>query len=115
VQYRELLEPGTVVILSVQASVEGDEVRSRIQSVEPLEQVAARLPSSIRVAVNEAATVPALASELKERGDGEVFVVVSIEGGTKEVEIKLPGRFRATPQLAGSLRMLSGVSSVEHA
>ena len=115
VQYRELLEPGTVVILSVQASVEGDEVRSRIQSVEPLEQVAARLPSSIRVAVNEAATVPAIASELKERGDGEVFVVVSIEGGTKEVEIKLPGRFRATPQLAGSLRMLSGVSSVEHA
>lgn len=115
VQYRELLEPGNVVILSVQASVEGDEVRSRIQSVEPLEQVAARLPSSIRIAVRDSASIGVIASELKERGDGEVFFVVSLDAGTKEVEIKLPGRFRATPQLAGALRMLPGVSSVEHA
>jgi DNA polymerase-3 subunit alpha len=115
VQYRELLEPGNVVILSVQASFEGEEVRSRIQSVEPLEAVASRLPSSIRVAVRDASAVNAIASELKERGDGEVFLVVSLESGSQEVEIKLPGRFRATPQLAGTLRMLSGVSSVEHA
>lgn len=115
VQYRDLLEPGNVVIVSVQASVEGDEVRPRIQSVEPLEQVAARLPSSIRIAVHDAASVGAIASELKERGDGEIFFVVSLEAGAKEVEIKLPGRFRATPQLAGALRMLPGVSSVEHA
>ena len=40
-QYRDLLEPGRAVVLTLQASAEGDEVRARIGTAEPLE-VAAR-------------------------------------------------------------------------
>ena len=37
-QYRDLLEPGTAVLLFLTAEVQGDEVRARIQSVEPLDR-----------------------------------------------------------------------------
>ena len=42
-QYRDLLEPGTAVLLFLTAEVQGDEVRARIQSVEPLDQAAAKM------------------------------------------------------------------------
>src|SRR5262249_37945399 len=41
-QYRPLLEPGTAVVLSVSAEVQGDEVRARIQSVDPLDRAAGK-------------------------------------------------------------------------
>ncbi len=51
-QYRDLLEPGTAVLLFLTAEVQADEVRARIQSVEPLDEAArthaarlARLPA----------------------------------------------------------------------
>ena len=48
-QYRDLLEPGTAVLLFLTAEVQGDEVRARIQSVEPLDEAAARMQKGLRV------------------------------------------------------------------
>src|SRR5690606_1822230 len=39
-EYRDLLEPNTSVVVSLQASVDGDEVRARIATVERLEDAA---------------------------------------------------------------------------
>src|SRR5262249_36959717 len=50
-QYRALLEPGPAVLLFVSAEVQGDEVRARIQSVEPLDRAAEKLAQSLRVFV----------------------------------------------------------------
>ena len=36
-EYRDLLEPGNAVLLFLSAEVQGDEVRARIQSAEPLD------------------------------------------------------------------------------
>ena len=114
-QFRDLLEPGKAVILMVAGQAEGEEVRIRIQSVELLDQAAAKLPSSLRIELDGAAPMAAVAGLLKERGDGEVIIVVGLGDGRREVEIKLKGRYRATPQLAGALRAVPGVTAVEHA
>ena len=42
-EHRDLLEPGTAVLLFLSAEVQGDEVRARIQSAEPLDEAAANL------------------------------------------------------------------------
>ncbi len=47
------------------------------------------------------------------RGEGEVSLVLRLDGGDREVEIRLPGRYQATPQLAGMLRAMPGVAQVE--
>jgi DNA polymerase-3 subunit alpha len=114
-QFRDTLEPGQAVIIVVQGQLEGEDVRVRIQSAEPLDKAAARLPTSLRIVLNDEKPLPELASLLKDRGDGEVTIVLPLDGGTREVEMKLPGGIRATPQLAGQLRIVPGVIAVEHA
>jgi DNA polymerase-3 subunit alpha len=51
-------------------------------------------------------------SRAQANGDGEVSVVVMLERGT-EVEVKLPGRFKVSPQIAGAIKAVPGVVQVE--
>jgi DNA polymerase-3 subunit alpha len=47
-----------------------------------------------------------------DHGDGEVSMVLMLENGN-EVEVKLPGRFKVSPQIAGAIKAVSGVVTVE--
>jgi DNA polymerase III subunit alpha len=44
-------------------------------------------------------------------GDGEVNLVVMIGAGA-EVELKLPGRYKISPQIAGAIKAVPGVVEV---
>ena len=122
-QYRDLLEPGTAVLLFLTAEVQGDEVRARIQSVEPLDEAAAKTQKGLRVFLRNDAPIEGVARRLEpiklssgrnggEGGDGEVSVVLMLGNGN-EVEVKLPGRFKVSPQIAGAIKAVSGVVTVE--
>jgi DNA polymerase-3 subunit alpha len=116
-EYRDLLEPGTVVLLVLSAEVQGDEVRARIQSAEPLDRAAANLQKGLRVFLRDAAPLDSVAKRLEPSqrragGDGEISVVLMLKRGT-EVEIKLPGRFKVSPQIAGAIKAVPGVEQVE--
>jgi DNA polymerase-3 subunit alpha len=116
-EYRDLLEPGTAVLMFMSAQVEGDEVRARIQSAEPLDAAAANLAKGLRVFLRDHAPIEAVAKRLEpapraNNGDGEVSVVLLLGQGT-EVEVKLPGRFKVSPQIAGAIKSVPGVVQVE--
>ena len=122
-QYRDLLEPGSAVLLFLTAEVQGDEVRARIQSVEPLDEAAARMHRGLRVFLRDAEPLPGVARRLEasqkggngngaEAADGEVSMVLLLRNGS-EVEVKLPGRFKVSPQIAGAIKAVSGVVTVE--
>ena len=112
-QYRDMLEPGRAVVLTLQASAEGEEVRARIATAEPLDKAAAKLPTCLRIFLRDDKPMPSIAERLRERGDGEVSLVLMLEGGQREVEVKLPGRYKATPQIAGAIKAVPGVVAVE--
>jgi DNA polymerase-3 subunit alpha len=111
-QYRDRLEPGSPVLLGLTAEAQGDEVRARIQSVEPLDQAAARLQKGLRVFLRDPAPLEPVAKRLEGRGDGEVNLVLQLGGGA-EVEIRLPGKFKVSPQIAGAIKAVPGVVQVE--
>jgi DNA polymerase III subunit alpha len=116
-EYRDLLEPGTAVLMVMSAQVEGDEVRARIQSAEPLDAAASNLAKGLRVFLRDHAPLDAVAKRLEPAhraasGDGEVSVVLLLGQGT-EVEVKLPGRFKVSPQIAGAIKSVPGVVQVE--
>lgn len=111
--HRDLLEPNTPVIVTVNAALEGDEVRIRLEGVEPLDRAAERQQKSVRVFLRGPEPYEALSRRL-EQGDGEVSLVMLLEAGT-EVEIRLPGRYRVSPQVAGALKTVPGVVAVEAA
>jgi DNA polymerase-3 subunit alpha len=111
-QYRDQLEPGAPVLLSLTAEAQGDEVRARIQSAEPLDQAAARLQKGLRVFLRDQTPIEPIARRLGDKGDGEVNIVLQLGGGT-EVEVRLPGRFKVSPQIAGAIKAVPGVLDVQ--
>jgi DNA polymerase III subunit alpha len=122
-QYRDLLEPGTAVLLLLSAEVQAEEVRARIQSVEPLDDAAAKTQKGLRVFLRNEEPIAGVARRLEptrngtarngaEQPDGEVSVVLLLQNGS-EVEVKLPGRFKVSPQIAGAIKAVTGVVTVE--
>jgi hypothetical protein len=60
----------------------------------------------------------ALAEELQLKlfgsdGEGEVSLVLMLDKDASEIEVKLPGRFMITPQIAGALKSIPGIVAVE--
>jgi DNA polymerase-3 subunit alpha len=118
-QFRDLLEPGAAVLLMLSAELQGDDVRARIQMVEPLDQAAAKLSKGLRVFLRAEAPIESVAKRLEApsagrmaQDQGEVALVLMLGEGT-EVEVKLPGRFRVSPQIAGAIKAVPGVVAVE--
>jgi DNA polymerase-3 subunit alpha len=111
--YRELLEPGQSVILLVSAEDKPEGISVRIDTVEPLDQAASRLQHALRVFVRSPDPIDSIARHLDGAGDGDVSLIVLGQPGRGEVEVKLPGRYRVSPQLAGALRAVPGVVQVE--
>jgi DNA polymerase-3 subunit alpha len=120
-QYRDMLEPGAAVLLFLSAEAQGEDVRARIQSVEPLDQAAEKTQKGLRVFVRSGEPIEGVAKRLEltaparptqERGDAEISMILMLDGGT-EVEVKLPGRYRVSPQIAGAIKAVPGVVQVE--
>jgi DNA polymerase-3 subunit alpha len=113
-QYRDLLEKGASVLVTVQASVDGEDVRVRINAVEPLEQAAARIQKGLRIFLRDTKPLQSIEARLQGRGEGEVSLIVMLEENKSEVEIKLPGRFPVSAQIAGAIKAIPGIVAVEH-
>jgi DNA polymerase-3 subunit alpha len=134
-QYRDLLEPGSAVLLQLGAEMQGEEVRARVLHAEPLDQAAAKTQKGLRIFLRDTRPLESIARRLaapeaapgnggsgKEaaqaavprsgNGDGEVSLVIMLDLET-EVEMKLAGRFKVSPQIAGAIKAVSGVVDVQ--
>ncbi len=116
---RQFLEPGCNVVLTVEATAEGDSVKLLARAVQPVDAVADTAPSSgLRVhiarpeaAEGVAALLARLAAEPGRRSTGPVRLCVP--AGTTEVELAVPGDYPVSPQIKGALRAVPGVALVE--
>ncbi len=113
-KWRDLLEKGASVLVTLQANIDGEDVRARITMVEPLDQAANRVQKGLRVFLRDEAPLPSLSQRLTGRGEGEVSLVLMLAPRAGEIEIRLPGRFNITPQIAGAIKSIPGVIAVEH-
>jgi DNA polymerase-3 subunit alpha len=113
-EFRDMLEPGANLILFLSGEVQGDEVRARIQSAQPLDDAAVKLQSNLRIYLKDDAPLASVQKRLDARGEGEIVLVLQLGDGS-EAEIRLPGRFKVTPQIAGAIKAVPGVIQVEAA
>jgi DNA polymerase-3 subunit alpha len=132
-QYREVLEPGAAVLLQLGAELQGEDVRARVLHAEPLDDAAAKTQKGLRIFVRDTRPLESIAKRLQmpepgqggaSRGqpakpaaaaggaDGDVSLVLMLDLET-EVEMKLPGRFKVSPQIAGAIKAVSGVVDVQ--
>ena len=113
-QYRDLLEKGAAVLVSLSGGIDGDEVRARIIAAEPLAAAAARAQKGLRIFVRDAAPLDGIKARLSAKGEGEVCLVVLRDAAGEEIEIKLPGGYPVGVEVAGALKAIPGVIAVEH-
>jgi DNA polymerase III subunit alpha len=111
-QYREFLEKGACVLLGLQASLEGEEVRARIVSAEPLDKAASRIGKGLRIVLRDQNPLNQIAGQLRARGDSEVSLILLT--GSGEVELKLPCKYLVSPQAASTIKAIPGIVAVEH-
>ncbi len=111
-EYRDLLEPGRSIVALVSAEERPEGINVRIQSVEPLDQFVRGL-KQLRVFVRDDSPLPHLKKQLDPKGEGAVSMIVMLENGAREIEVRLPGKFAVSPQIAGALRTIRGVEQVE--
>ena len=111
-QYRDHLEKGASVLVGLQAAIEGEDVRARIVSVEPLDVAASRIGKGLRVVLRDENPLQEIARRLRGPGDGDVSLILLT--GSGEVEVRLPGKFSVSPQVAGALKTVPGIVAVEH-
>ncbi|MEF3365544.1 DNA polymerase III subunit alpha [Methylocystis sp. 9N] len=113
-QYRDLLEKGAAVLVTLSAAVEGEDVRARIATVESLASAAARAQKGLRVVVGDDGPLDGIKKRLAGKGEGEVSILLKRDAGAEEIEIRLPGGYPVTPEVAGALREIPGVLEVEY-
>jgi DNA polymerase III subunit alpha len=120
-QARSLLEPGLNVVLTVEATLEGDTLKLLARGVQAVEGVAADAgASALRVHLAEAQAVAAVAALLDQAraaagrvAKGEVRLCVADAVTGQEIDIALPGQWPVGPQVKGALKAVSGVMAVE--
>ncbi len=113
VQYRDLLEPGKPLLLTVSAENRPEGPSVRIQSLRALDDAAESHHSALRVFVRDGKALAPLQRNLVPRGEGEICLVVLKPENGGEVEVSLPGRYRVNPSIASSMKALPGVVDVE--
>ena len=117
---RELLEPGTAVIVSVEAERDGETIKLRAQSIEALGKAAAAVPRNLKIVLDRRivqagkARLGDIRTLLKPSGarGGEIRLIMPLEDRGKEMEWTLPGRFELSPQDLGKLSTVPGVAEV---
>jgi DNA polymerase-3 subunit alpha len=113
--FGDMLEPGAALLLVVAADEREDGLSVRVQSVEALDQAALKLSRMMRIFVKEPAPIDSIRRILKEPGKSEVSVVLMLEDGRREVEVRLPQTFTVTPPIASAVKAIPGVIEVEYA
>ncbi len=120
-QARQFLEPGMNVVLTVEATLEGDSLKLLARGVQPVETLAADAGAqALRVHLAEADAAAAVAALLERaRADagrmakGQVTVCVADAASGQEIDIALPGQWPLGPQVKGALKAVQGVLAVE--
>ncbi|MEL6296834.1 MAG: DNA polymerase III subunit alpha, partial [Pseudomonadota bacterium] len=118
---REHLEPGRNVVLSVEATMEADQLKLLCRSAQPADDslAGAGPAGGLRVFVGAASAMPVLRSildrsdEAGPKGRGPILVTLLDPGLPGEVDLSLGESLPVSPQVRGALKAVPGVLTIE--
>jgi DNA polymerase-3 subunit alpha len=117
-QARDILEPGTAVLLSLEGERDGETLKLRTQSVESLEAAASRIQRSLCITLDGRAVatpdrLASLRALLRPGRQSEVRMRIEVAERSRAIEVVLPGRYDVTASHRGEIATLPGVLDVE--
>ncbi|CAN7240630.1 DNA polymerase III subunit alpha [Agrobacterium tumefaciens] len=112
-QFRDLLEVGKSLVITVQAEERPEGIGLRIQTAQSLEEKSVQMQKALRVYVRDSGPLKTVARHLNTKGDGSVYFIVIKDEGSREIEVELTEKYRISPEIAAALRSAPGVVDVE--
>ena len=118
---RDLLQPGTLVLMSVTAEDRDGEIRLTGEGIQYLEKAAASTRAELRISVMSQEALPSIRRRLYDapaaagpaQGGGSASILLYLPETGCEVEMRLPGEVSATVAMKGALKTIEGVADVE--
>ncbi|WP_136442895.1 DNA polymerase III subunit alpha [Pacificoceanicola onchidii] len=118
---REYLETGAKVVVTVEATMESDQLKLLARGVAPVDAVASGGGvMGLKIHIEEPEALPHIASVLTRAVDqlpkaarGPVMLCLNHAGLPGEVEMDLKADFPVTPEIKGAIKSLDGVLAVE--
>jgi DNA polymerase III subunit alpha len=110
---RALLEPGTAVLLDVEAEADGESVKVRVQKLASLDKAAEACHAGMKIYLDGTRALAPLAEQVGSRGgEGQFRLVLRIDEIKREVEFVLPQGIDATPKQRSALKLVEGVAAI---
>ena len=115
---RDMMEVGSALALTVEASKEGEQMRLRLLGAQPVaEAVADASAMGLKVHISEPVAFEAMKKRLarsdRRRGSGPIKVVMLLPEEDCEVEFTLPGEYDLSSKVQAALKDAAGISLVE--
>jgi DNA polymerase-3 subunit alpha len=117
---RDLLDTGSNVVITVEATLEGETLKLLARAVQPIDAVAAEAGgAALRIHLDRAGAAASVASLLARvgadggRAQGSITICVPDTGTGREIDVLLPRLWPVSPQIKGALRAMTGVVLVE--
>jgi DNA polymerase III subunit alpha len=116
-----LLEPGTPVLVTVEAEKEGETVKMRVGHLEALDKAAANIQSGVRIVLDDRMVkskkarldeLMALFKPATGRGGSTVEMWLRLYDASREIKFDLPGKFEISPADRGVISTVAGVLEV---
>ncbi|MEM6780806.1 MAG: DNA polymerase III subunit alpha [Pseudomonadota bacterium] len=110
---REFLEPGTSLLVTVDAESKEDQVRYTGQRIEPLEEAMANKLQEVVVEMDASAPAAKLKEFLDIEGEGRVKILMMLLlSNGRRAEIHVPGYWSLSPQAINQIRKTPGVLDI---
>jgi DNA polymerase-3 subunit alpha len=118
---RDYLDAGSMVVFTVEATMESDQLKLLARGIAPLDTVVADVGGmGLKIFVDAAEAIPAVAEVLDSAAQaaaraarGPVSFCLMGAGLPGEVEIDTGREYPVTPQIKGAIKSLNGVMAVE--
>jgi DNA polymerase-3 subunit alpha len=112
--HRELLEPETPLLLTVDVRLDPDNTRLSAQAIQGLEAAAAQTSAGLKVYLNDSGPIPSLRQIMERcgRGKGRLRLVLELERG-RECELAVPGGWAISPATRGAIKAIPGIVDVQ--
>ena len=118
-KYRDILDAGSNVVVTVDATLEGDQMKLLARGFQAVDDVVAgAADTGLKIFIDDPAAMPSVATRLEDakgsaRGRGPVNLILLHPELPGEVEMALPEQYPITPAIKGAIKHVPGVVMVE--
>jgi DNA polymerase III subunit alpha len=114
--HRDLLEPGTALLLNVDVRLDPDNLRLTAHHVQGLEAAAAQTSTRLKVYLKDSGPIASLKQIIERcgRGKGRLCLVLDLERG-RECEVAIPGGWAISAAARGAIKAIPGIVDVQDA